>query len=81
MPLIGPAVAHAGVSLDWISTLIADERSELGEVTGHLYPYSACVKRASNASYPTVSRLLSAATWSGSRRTSPARSRSRTPPA
>ncbi len=65
VPLIGPAVAHPRVSLDWISTLIADERSELGEVTGHLYPYSACVKRPSNASYPTVSRLLSPAASSG----------------
>jgi hypothetical protein len=65
VPLIGPAVAHPRVSLDWISTLIADERSELGEVTGHLYPYSACVKRPSNSSYPTVSRLLSPAASSG----------------
>ena len=58
-------MAHPRVSLDWISTLIADERSELGEVTGHLYPYSACVKRPSNASYATVSRLLSPAASSG----------------
>jgi len=65
VPLIGPAVAHPRVSLDWISTLIADERSELGEVTGHLYPYSACVKHPSSASYPTVSRLLSPAASSG----------------
>jgi hypothetical protein len=65
VPLIGPAVAHPRVSLDWISTLIADEHSELGEVTGHLYPYSACVKRPSNASYPTVARLLSPAASSG----------------
>jgi hypothetical protein len=59
IPLIGPAVAHPAVGRRWISTLLADERSELGAVTGHLYPYSACVKRRSSRSYPTVARLLS----------------------
>ena len=59
VPLIGPAVAHPRVSLKWIKTLIADERPELGAVSAHLYPYSACVKHASNSSYPTVARLLS----------------------
>ena len=63
--LIGPAVAHPRVSLDWISTLIADERSDVGEVSAHLYPYSACIKRPSNLSYPTVARLLSPAASSG----------------
>ncbi len=65
VPLIGPAVAHPRISLKWISTLIANERPELGEVSGHLYPYSACVKRPSNASYATVARLLSPAASSG----------------
>ena len=59
VPLIGPAVAHPKVSLPWIKTLIADERPELGAVSGHLYPYSACIKHKSNSSYPTVARLLS----------------------
>jgi hypothetical protein len=59
IPLIGPAVAHPQDSLGFISTLIADQRSELGMVTGHFYPYSACVKRPRQADYPTVSRLLS----------------------
>jgi hypothetical protein len=59
IPLIGPAVAHPRVSLPWIKALIADERPELGAITGHLYPYSACIKHKSNASYPTVARLLS----------------------
>ena len=59
VPLIGPAVAHPRVSLKWIKTLIADERPDLGAVSAHLYPYSACVKHASNSSYPTVARLLS----------------------
>jgi Glycosyl hydrolase family 79 C-terminal beta domain len=59
VPLIGPAVAHPKLSLKWIKTLIADERPELGEVSAHLYPYSACVKHKSSSSYPTVARLLS----------------------
>jgi hypothetical protein len=42
-----------------MSTLIQDERSELGSVSGHLYPYSACVKRPRSPSYPSVARLLS----------------------
>ena len=58
VPLIGPAVAHPRVSLKWIKTLIADERPELGAVSGHLYPYSACIKHASSSGYPTVGRLL-----------------------
>jgi hypothetical protein len=58
IPLIGPAVAHPRVSLPWIKMLIADQRPELGAVSGHLYPYSACVKRSSSG-YPTVARLLS----------------------
>ena len=59
IPLIGPAIAHPRVSLPWIKTLIADQRPELGAVSAHLYPYSACVKHPSNSSYPTVARLLS----------------------
>jgi hypothetical protein len=59
IPLVGPAVAHPRVSDDFVSTLIQDERSELGGVTGHLYPYSACVNNPKSRSYPTIARLLS----------------------
>ena len=59
IPLVGPAVAHPRVSLPFISTLIQDQRHELGMVTGHLYPYSACVKRPRSSSFPTVAKLLS----------------------
>ncbi len=59
IPLVGPAVGHPRVGLPFISTLIADQRPELGMVTGHLYPYSACVKNPKSAGYPTVARLLS----------------------
>jgi hypothetical protein len=59
IPLIGPAVAHPRVGIDYIRMLIAYERSELGAVTGHLYPYSACVKDPRSSSYASVPRLLS----------------------
>jgi hypothetical protein len=58
VPLVGPAVAHPRTGLPFVSTLIGDERPELGMVTGHLYPYSKCVKDPKSSSYPTVPRLL-----------------------
>jgi hypothetical protein len=59
IPLVGPAVAHPRVGLPFISALIQDQRSELGMVTGHLYPYSKCVKNPKSSSYATVARVLS----------------------
>jgi hypothetical protein len=64
IPLVGPAVAHPRSGLPYISTLIEDERPELGAVSAHLYPYSACVKRPRAPDYPTVARLLSRAATS-----------------
>jgi hypothetical protein len=57
--VIGPAVAHPRLGVDYIRALIANERSELGAVTAHVYPYSACKRRPSSPSHPTVARLLS----------------------
>jgi hypothetical protein len=57
--LIGPAVAHPRASIGYIRALIAGEHSDLGEVSAHLYPYSACLKRPRSPGYPTVARLLS----------------------
>jgi hypothetical protein len=59
IPLVGPAVAHPRIGLPFVSTLIANQRPELGMVTGHLYPYSACVKNPRWRGYPTVARVLS----------------------
>ena len=59
IPLVGPAVAHPRVSLPFITTLIEDQRSELGAVSAHLYPYSQCVRNRRSSSYATVPRLLS----------------------
>jgi hypothetical protein len=59
IPLIGPAVAHPRLGVGWVTTLIAYERPELGAVSGHLYPYSACTHNPASSSYATVARLLS----------------------
>jgi hypothetical protein len=59
IPLIGPAVGYPRHNLDYITTLIEDEYSELGAVSAHVYPYSPCVKNPRSLSYPTVMRLLS----------------------
>ncbi|HJS96729.1 MAG TPA: glycosyl hydrolase family 79 C-terminal domain-containing protein [Solirubrobacteraceae bacterium] len=58
IPLVGPAVGHPRLGLPFVSALIAAERQELGMVTGHLYPYSKCVKSPKSSSYPTVARVL-----------------------
>ena len=57
--LLGPAVAHPSSRLDYITTLITEEASELGGVTAHVYPYSKCAKSPLSPRYPTVMRLLS----------------------
>ena len=59
IPLVGPAVAHSRDGLPFISALIEDQRPELGSVSAHLYPYSACVKNPRARDYPTVARVLS----------------------
>jgi Glycosyl hydrolase family 79 C-terminal beta domain len=59
IPLVGPAVAHPRIGLPFVSALIQDQRPELGMVTGHLYPYSKCLKNPRSSGYPTVARVLS----------------------
>jgi hypothetical protein len=59
IPLIGPAVAYPRVNPDYITMLVADEGSELGAVSAHVYPYSRCIKNPRSPEYPTVMRLLS----------------------
>jgi hypothetical protein len=58
VPLLGPALANPSRHLSWISTLIRRARDDLGIVTAHRYPYSACVSPIS-AAYPTIARVLS----------------------
>lgn len=59
IPLVGPAVGHPRLGLPFIAALIGAARPELGMVTGHLYPYSKCVRNPKSSSYPTVARVLS----------------------
>ncbi len=58
VPLFGPAAANPSRHLSWISMLVARARGDLDVVSGHRYPYSACLGPASG-SYPTIARVLS----------------------
>ncbi len=58
VPLFGPAAANPSRHLSWISTLVAGAHGDLDVVSGHRYPYSACLGPASG-SYPTIARVLS----------------------
>ncbi|HSO98525.1 MAG TPA: hypothetical protein VLP43_06205 [Solirubrobacteraceae bacterium] len=60
VPLMGPAVAKPEHSLGFIRVLALHARSELGALSAHRYPYSACALPGS-AAFATVSRLLSPA--------------------
>ena len=56
--LLGPTLAAPRVDQRWIQTLLAAPHPDLGAITVHQYPYSACSPpTASN--YPTITRLLS----------------------
>ena len=59
VPLVGPAVANPARDLGWIASLLAAPRPGLGLVSGHRYPYSACVHNPLVPTYPTIPRLLS----------------------
>jgi hypothetical protein len=58
VPLLGPAIANPVLHADWVSTLVATARPELGIITAHRYLYTACAVPGS-PSYPTIERLLS----------------------
>jgi len=58
VPLLGPEIAHPLRHASWVSSLVARTRADLGIVTAHSYPYTACTAQGS-PSYPTIARLLS----------------------
>jgi hypothetical protein len=58
VPLAGPALARPEVHTAWIARLIDGDRSLLGVVSVHRYPYAACVGRRAPG-FPTIARLLS----------------------
>jgi hypothetical protein len=59
IPLVGPAVANPARDLGWIASLLAAPHPGLELVSGHRYPYSACVHNPLRPTYPTIPRLLS----------------------
>lgn len=58
VPLLGPAAANPVSDLRWVKALLTSAHPGLGEVSGHVYPYSACAL-PSSSTYPTVARVLS----------------------
>ena len=58
VPLLGPEIAHPWRHASWVSSLVARTRADLGMVTAHQYPYTACTTPGS-PTYPTIERLLS----------------------
>lgn len=58
IPLIGPALAEPLTNIDWLRTLVAQERGRVGMLSAHRYPLSACARPGSRL-YPTIGRLLS----------------------
>ena len=58
VPLLGPEIANPLRHASWVSSLVARTRADLGIVTAHRYPYTACTATGS-PNYPTIARLLS----------------------
>lgn len=58
VPLLGPEIAHPVRHASWVSSLVARARADLGMVTAHQYPYTACTAPGS-PTYPTIERVLS----------------------
>ncbi|MGZ4222982.1 MAG: glycosyl hydrolase family 79 C-terminal domain-containing protein [Solirubrobacteraceae bacterium] len=58
VPLLGPEIANPLRHAAWVSSLVARTRANLGTVTAHRYPYTACAAPAS-PNHPTIQHLLS----------------------
>lgn len=58
VPLLGPEIANPAHHTGWVSTLVSGGRPELGIVSVHRYPYTACAA-PQGPNYPTIQRLLS----------------------
>ena len=56
--LLAPALANPQTDSDFISTLLASPHPDLGTISVHRYPYSACSPPTA-PTFPTVGRLLS----------------------
>jgi hypothetical protein len=56
--LLAPALANPQLDSNWITALLARPHPDLGTISVHRYPYSACVL-PSSPDFPTIGRLLS----------------------
>ena len=54
---MGPAVTSTRRNFNWLYSALADDRSELGVLTGHRYSLNACSKPTAPG-YPTIARTL-----------------------
>ncbi len=64
VPLLAPAIALPHTNRYWIRNLLATAPADLGTVTVHDYPFTACAV-PSDAKYPTVMRLLGSRATAG----------------
>lgn len=67
VPLFGPALSNPASNLSWISRLLAGAHPQLGAITVHRYPLSACARRGSKL-FPTIARVLSERASAGTAR-------------
>jgi len=67
VPLLGPEIANPVRHASWVSSLLARTRANVGIVTAHRYPYTACTA-PSSPTYPTIQRLLSEQASAGTAR-------------
>ena len=58
IPLMGPAITSTASNFNWLEGVVAADRAELGVLTGHRYPLSACA-HPNSPNYPTIARVLS----------------------
>jgi len=64
VPLAAPVVAYPTVHFDWLRMFMALPHPDLGLLSAHMYPYSACTVPGSPG-YPSVAKLLSEAATTG----------------
>jgi hypothetical protein len=66
--LVGPSVASPVTAARWLVSTVDDDRAQLGILSVHRYPLSACVGRGSRR-FPTLARMLGESTSAGMART------------
>ena len=78
VPLLGPEIANTVRDASWVSSLVAHTRADLGIVTAHRYPYTACTAPGS-PNFPTIERAALRARVGGDRPVARIRDRRRAP--